>query len=163
MAVNSDDRKVKVWNRTKGLHHFVFSDGIKKLPIAPDGFQKIPVGEVYYVDQTSRSFKKGLLEIDSAEKELIKELGYENRNSNTLTPREIIILLNGEIDENVKKKLSGINERHGKEKLINVARSMDLPHSKILFVESITGMKVYHELIQEEEKNKKQEENENKK
>jgi hypothetical protein len=151
----SEDRKVKVWNRTKGLHHFVFSDGKRVFPIAPGGFTKVPLDEIYYVNSTSKSFSKGLLEIDSEEKELLEELGYAKRSPNVFTPQEIKDLLSRNLDKKTKEILSQITERHAKDKLIEVARTMDLTHTKIKFIEEITGMTVFNELTDNDKKEDK--------
>ena len=143
------DRKVKIWNRTKGIHHFVFSDGKRIFPIAPGGFSLVPLEEIYYVNSTSKSFSKGLLEIDASEKELLQELGYEKRSANSYTKKEFEKILSGNLTKAVKEELSQINQKHAKENLIEVARSLDLTQSKYKFVEEITGMQVFNELTTE--------------
>lgn len=148
------DRKIKVWNRSKGHHDFICSDK-KVVPIPAGGYAKITEDEIHYNNQLAKSFKKRILEIDPSEKELLEELGYENRNANAYSPEELTKLLSGTLTDKVKKELSEITERHAKDKLIDVARNMDLPFSKIQFIEDLTGMTVYNEFIKEEQKEQK--------
>lgn len=143
----SEDRKVKVWNRSNGIHHFVFTDPNRITPIAPGGFQRIPIEEVYYVNVSSNSFRKGILEIDPSEIELLEELGYIERNPNAYTKEEFRKILSGNLTKQVKDKLSQISEYHSKANLIEVAREMDLTQSKNKFIEKVTGMKIDDELL----------------
>jgi hypothetical protein len=45
-----------------------------------------------------------------------------------------------------------MTEPHAFDKLIEVARKMDLPQSKVKFIEELTGMKVFDEMLEENEK-----------
>lgn len=137
------DKRVKVYNRTKGGHTFVFSDGIRRIRIPAGGFQLIPIEEVYYVNATSKSFKKGILEIDPNEEELIRELGYEIRNVNSYTVEEFKNLLKGNFTKGVKDKLQQVTEKFAKDKLLTACRQMDLPKTKVKFIEEVTGVDVY--------------------
>jgi hypothetical protein len=148
----ASEKKIKVWNRTKGIHYIVFSDGLRKFPIAAGGFNLIPIEEVYFINSTSRSFSKGLLEIDPLEKELLIELGYDKRSPNTYTPKEMEKLLNNSFNKNTKEIIKNITERHAKEILIGAARKLDLSQSKVDFIEEVTGMEVYNELLKEDKK-----------
>lgn len=149
------NKKVKVWNRTKGVHTFVFSDGIRQFPIAPGGFQLIPIEEIYFVNSMSKSFKKGILEIDPDETELLQELGYEIKSPNTYSEKELENLLKGNFTKRVKEKLSNITELHAKRNLIETARKLDLSQSKVKTIEEITDMKVYDELLDDDKKESK--------
>jgi hypothetical protein len=150
----SEERKVKVWNRTKGIHDFVFQDKRKIVSIRPGWFTKIPLDEIYHVNNSSRSFKKGLLEIDPLEKEILEELGYEKRSPNVYSDDEIRKLLTGNFTKDVKEELSQITERHAKERLIEITRSLDLSRSKYKFIEDVTGMEIYNEIIDSESNRK---------
>jgi hypothetical protein len=148
----SDDRKVKVYNRTKGTHYFVCSDTNRIIPITRDGYQPVPLNELYHVNATSKSFSKGLLEIDQSEKELLQELGYAVRSANTFSIAEFEKLITGSLSKAVKERLSEVTEHHSKEKLVEAARKYDLPRSKIDFIEKVTGMVVYDDELSELEK-----------
>ena len=150
----SDGKKVKVWNRTKGVHYVVFQDKLRSFPIPPGGSIKIPVDEIYYINNSSRSFSKGLLEIDQSEKSLLEELGYVKRSPNVYSENELRSLLDGSLTDSIKEELSKITERHACEKLIKIAREMDLPRSKVKFIENLTGMEVYNEFTDEEKEKK---------
>jgi len=67
--------------------------------------------------------------------------------------------VDGSLTDSVKEELNKITERHACEKLIKIAREMDLPRSKVKFIENLTGMEVYNEFTdedkQKEEKQKK--------
>jgi len=150
----SDGKKVKVWNRTKGVHYIVFQDKLRSFPIPAGGSIKVPIDEIYYVNNSSRSFSKGLLEIDQSEKSLLEELGYTKRSPNVYSENELRSLLDGNLTDSVKEELNKITERHACEKLIKIAREMDLPRSKVKFIENLTGMEVYNEFTDEEKEKK---------
>lgn len=154
----SDSKKVKVWNRTKGMHHMVFTDSNRIIPIPAGSFQYIPVEEVYYVNSSSKSFSGGILEIDPSEVEILEELGYTERNPNAISVQEIEKLLEGKLTNDAKEKLEGITEHHAKQKVIDVARDMDLNQSKVDFIEEVTGIEVTNEVIKAEKKAEKKQE-----
>lgn len=149
-----NNERIKIWNRTRGNHGFVYHDGTNKtVLISPGSFIFIPIEEVYQTDASTKSFKKGILEIDKQYVELRQELGYDTDNPNALSEEEISKLLTkpGFMSKETKEKLSEIKEKHAQDKLIEVARKLDLPQSKIKFIEQITGRKVFNELIETEE------------
>ena len=149
-----EDKKIKIWNRSNGIHHFVFSDPNRITPIAPGGFQKVPIEEIYHVNVNSRSFQRGILEVDSSEVELLEELGYVQRSVNAYSTKEFEKLLTGNLTKSAKDMLAQVTEHHAKLNLIEVARSIDLTQSKIEFIEKVTGMKIYDEMLKEDEEDK---------
>lgn len=149
----SEDKKVKIWNRSKGHHTMVYQDGLRKISIPSGGSAHVPLEEVYYTDSSTRSFKKGILEIDLTEKELREELGYSERNPASYTDKEIEELLKGSLKK-ITDKLEGLQEFHAFQKIMDVARTLDLAQSKVKFLEELTGMKYDDELIEEEKKQK---------
>lgn len=143
----SEEQMIKVWNRTHGIHGFRYSNPLIVVPVPPQGFQMIPLMEVYYANSMGRAFSKGILEIDPQHKELRQELGYEQRDPNTLSDIEMKELLT-KFDKDAKETLEQLNQSHAFARLVEVAREMDLSRTKVRFVEDLTGMTVDDELLE---------------
>jgi len=145
------NEKIKVWNRTRHAHDFVFSDSSpqreRKMRIAPQGHAWVPEDEVYYVHSSSRTFSEGLLEIDSMHKELLESLGIEGRSPNTYSIKEFKNILKGNVTKEFKNIISGITERHAVENLVLACRdkdiAMNLNRAKQTFIEKELDIRIF--------------------
>lgn len=138
------EKKYKVSNPNIYSVGIKFMDGIRTQNVKPGSFVMLTEDEIYYLHSISRLFKKGAL--TTSEKHININLGLiENededfKNYNALTEAEVEEILNLPISK-MSQELENIEEDHIKFRVFEIAKTLDLPVSKLKEVEHYTGRK----------------------
>lgn len=139
--------KIKVYNRNSYDYGVVFADGIRSQNIRAGSFLPMEEDDIYFLDSISSTFREKHLiidEKDSRAKEIYQNLGFVNEDDKVLSKEDIEKLLKGAF-ATMKAELEKIEEPHLRYQVYEVAKTMDLPASKIKFVEEYSGQKLLEE------------------
>jgi hypothetical protein len=128
--------KIKVSNPNTFIYGIKLMDGVREMIVKPKSFVLLDEDEVYYLDSTSRTFRDGFLVIED---ENVKEqMGQTEANPNVLSDEEIEKILKGNFLK-MKSELGKIHVQHVLNRVAEIALTLDLPMSKLKFVQEITN------------------------
>lgn len=136
------DIKYKVWNENKYDHGIVYPDGVRNQNVKPGSFALLTEDEIYFINSISRTFSGKHLTVK--EQHILENLGLATPESKAFSDLEIIELLKGN-PMKMKKELGKITENNQKYRVYDIAKTLDLPASKIKFIEEFTGHNVLSE------------------
>ena len=111
----------------------------KHRTVKPSSFIYLNEEEVKELDSDYDFFSSGELVIDDAE--INSELGYEEKNPNILTDKEVEEIFKLSASE-IKEKLAGVTELFALNRIFDVAKKSDLSVSRLKAVETIVGKKI---------------------
>ena len=121
-------------------------DGIREVVVHPNSFVFLEENDVYYINNMCRLFREKTLFID--DEEINETLGYDK---DYLTNEKIKHLLS-KSPKDIKKVVEENNYKHIKDRIVNVAKDMDLPASKLRIIEEATGYDIEQILKSDKEK-----------
>lgn len=130
------DVKYRIDNKNKYDFGIVFPDGIRSQNVKAGSFALLTEDEIYYLHSISRAFTGKHLTVK--EPHILENLGLVDESSKSLTDEEILNILKGN-PMSMKKRLSEITEENQKYRVYVLAKDLDLPKSKLQFIEEFTG------------------------
>ena len=111
----------------------------KHRQVKPNSFIYLNEEEVRELDSDYDLFSSGELVIDDSE--INGTLGYEEKNPNILTDKEVEDIFKLSASE-IKESLSGVTEMFALNRIFDVAKKSDLSVSRLKAVEEIVGKKI---------------------
>jgi len=111
----------------------------KHRQVKPNSFIYLNEEEVRELDSDYDLFSSGELVIDDSEVNI--SLGYEEKNPNILTDKEVEDIFKLSASE-IKESLSGVTEMFALNRIFEVAKKSDLSVSRLKAVEEIVGKKI---------------------
>jgi len=142
--------KYKVYNYNKYSYGIKLMDGVREVVVPPHngktpGFILLDEDEIYYLNSISpRTFKEGYL---ITEEQLMENMGYLKENKLAFTDEEIENLLKSNINK-MKTELKKFEGKHMFDRIIRIAKKIDLPVSKLKVIEEVTGVQFIEEIEQ---------------
>lgn len=115
----------------------------KKPQAKAASFVMLEEDDILYVDSVSSLFSNGVIYID--DQDMLEKMGYIEKNPNTISDEDIEKLLKAK-NPSLKKEIKEITAPHAQDKVIEHAKKMDLPQSKIKILEDEFGKKIFEEL-----------------
>lgn len=130
---------IKVLNNNQYNVGLTCQNWSKDRIVKPKSFIYLNEKEIKEMDSDYEFFSSGELVID--DEELNIELGYAEKNPNTITDKEVEDIFKLTAIQ-IKEKLSGVTEMFALTKILEVAKKSDLSVSKLKVVEEIIGKKI---------------------
>jgi hypothetical protein len=127
---------VKVINPNKFDVGVKLMDGIRSINIRHGAFTMLDENEVYYINQVSGLFKRKMLVVE--DEDVVQNMGFAPDEAKNLTDDEIATLLKGN-HLKMKKELEKITEPHIKDRVYNIAKTLDLSASKLKIISDFVG------------------------
>lgn len=140
------DKKIRIINPNRFMVGLKLMDGIREVVVHPNSFVFLEENDVYYINNMCRLFREKTLFID--DEEINETLGYDK---DYLTNEKIKHLLS-KSPKDIKKVVEENNYKHIKDRIVNVAKDMDLPASKLRIIEEATGYDIEQILKSDKEK-----------
>lgn len=140
------DKKIRIINPNRFMVGLKLMDGIREVVVHPNSFVFLEENDVYYINNMCRLFREKTLFID--DEEINDTLGYDK---DYLTNEKIKHLLS-KSPKDIKKVVEENNYKHIKDRIVNVAKDMDLPASKLRIIEEATGYDIEQILKSDKEK-----------
>lgn len=126
-------------------------DGLKDMLVPANSFQMVEEDEIYFTNSVCRLFRQGTIYVDN--EEIMLNMGYGEKNLNTISDEEIIKLLKGK-QTDLEKTLKSM-ERFAYQKVVMVAKTLDLPYGKLQVIEKITGIPIIAEMEEDSDTEQK--------
>lgn len=141
--------KIKVVNHNSFDHGLVINlaGEPRRIVVKRNSFIMLEKDEVYQIDSTSRTFRDGFLRIES--EEVKEEIGQVEENPNDLTKEEIEKLL-AEHPKKIEKELANISALHVRNKIVDVAKTMDLTAGRLKAIKDSFGVDVFADVTDNE-------------
>lgn len=140
---------IKVVNNN-GFHvGLMCYDWHKTREVKPHNFIYLSEKEVFEIDSNTPYFKDGTLIIQDEEIKI--ELGYMEKNPNSITEAEIKKLFTLPAAK-LKNELSKLTEDFAKSKVYSLASQVDLASSQIVVIEEFVGKKIDINAVKDKEK-----------
>lgn len=128
------ETRVKVWNPNKFNVGVTLFDG-RTLNIVAGSFNMLTRNDILYVSTTSTLFKRGLLRVEEEAKPVLDELGIvEENNAGFMSEEEMKKKLNMSAAK-LASWMEEITDEVVLDRIAQLAKSMDLPTSKMRVVE----------------------------
>jgi hypothetical protein len=134
--------KVKVVNHNGFDYGLVInlSGEPRRITVKKNSFIMLEKDEIYQIDSTSRTFRDGFLRLES--EEVKEEIGQVDENPNDLTKEEIEVILS-EHPKKIEKQLADISALHVRNKIVDVAKEMDLTAGRLKVIKEAFGVDVF--------------------
>lgn len=131
--------KVKVFNRNKFDIGIKLMNPIREQNIKAGSFTVIDEDDVYYLNTICTLFRTGKLVVESIE--VNDNLGFTEKNPNSITEAEIVIILKNGNFLKMKKELSMIVEPHAIALVYQTAKNManELSGAKLKYLSGFCG------------------------
>ena len=131
--------KIKVYNDNKYNFGVVFPDGVRQANVRAGSFILMDEDEIYFLHSISRAFSGKHLNVK--EQHILENMGLAEPEDKAFTEEELINILKGN-NLKMQKELEKITEENQKYRVYDIAKTLDLPASKIKFIEEFTGRNV---------------------
>lgn len=118
----------------------------REITVRPKSFVMMQENDILYVDSVSKLIREGKLVVESDE--LMQKMGYTEKSPNAITQEEIEKLFKLPANK-LKTELEKIDSKHAIDKVAHVAKTADLPQSKLKVVKEVFKIEIFDEIDQE--------------
>ncbi len=118
----------------------------REITIRAKSFVLMSENDILYVDSVSKLIRDGKLLVESDE--LMQKMGYMEKSPNAITEDEIEKLFKLPINK-LKTELEKIDSKHAIDKVVHLAKSADLPQSKLKIIKEVFNVEIFEEIDQE--------------
>lgn len=118
----------------------------REITVRGKSFVLMEEDDIIYTDSVSKLFRNGVLTVDN--EDLMVKMGYMEKSPNAILDNEIEKLFKG-TPSKIKKELGKIDAKHAVEKIVNYAKSADLPQSKLKVIKEELNVEIFEEIDQE--------------
>lgn len=137
--------KIRVNNRNAFDIGLRLMDGIREINIKPNSFIMLDEDEIYYQHSISNLFLTGKLTVDN--ENINTNLGFVEKNPNTITESEIEAILKDNSKGNMAKMMKAlevITEPFAKDKVYNISTKLagELSGTKLQYLSEFCGREI---------------------
>ncbi len=137
-------QSIKVLNDNKFNVGIRFeNEANREIMIRAKSFVLMSENDILYVDSVSKLIRNGVITVENDE--LLQKMGYVEKNPNAITEEEIEKLFKSPANK-LKNELEKIEAKHTIDKIVHVAKSADLPTSKLKIIKEAFNVEILEEI-----------------
>lgn len=136
--------KYKVNNATNRPVGLRFENEIphRDLPVQPNLYVMLNEVDILYIDSVSTLFQEGILYVE--DDELNQKMGYIEKNHNIVSDDELKKIFSLGTSK-MKEALQKFNAQHVTDRVISLAKTSDLPASKLNVIKEVFNVDLLEE------------------
>lgn len=140
-------RNIKVVNDNRFNVGIRFENEInREITVRAKSFVLMDENDILYVDSVSKLIRNGILVVENDE--LMQKMGYMEKSPNAITDEEIGKIFKLPVNK-LKLELEKIDSKHAIDKIAHIAKSADLPQSKLKVIKEVLNVEIFEEIDQE--------------
>lgn len=139
--------KVKVKNDNKFNVGIRFENEVnREVTIRAKTFLFLDENDIQYINAVSNLIRDGVLTVEDPE--VMESMGYVEKSPNAITQEEIEKMFKLSASK-LKVELEKIDAKHAINKIIEFAKTADLPQSKLKVIKEVFNIEIFDEIDSE--------------
>nr|BDD47811.1 hypothetical protein 12 [Bacillaceae bacterium] len=118
----------------------------REITVRAKSFVLMSENDILYVDSVSKLVRNGILAVESDE--LMQKMGYMEKSPNSIKDDEIEKMFKLPVNK-LKTELEKIDAKHAVDKVAHLAKTADLPQSKLKLIKEVLNVEIFEEIDQE--------------